>query len=112
MEAALSAAWGATVRVVISVGGSQRGGRDTTGPIPRPALKEPGDASDSAPPTRRGGATADTGSGRSDVDQGQVEEDEIDLNDLVDAPPESVLSPVDRLAQAFPGAELIDDPDR
>jgi DNA polymerase-3 subunit gamma/tau len=40
------------------------------------------------------------------------EEEEIDLNDLIDAPPESVLSPVDRLAQAFPGAELIDDPDR
>jgi DNA polymerase III subunit gamma/tau len=112
VEAALTAAWGATVRVVINVGGSQRGGRDTTGPIPRPALSEPGDAANSAPPQGRSGATADSGSGRSDVDHGQIEEDEIDLNDLVDAPPESVLSPVDRLAQAFPGAELIDDPDR
>ena len=36
-------------------------------------------------------------------------DDEIDLHDLVDAPPESVVSPIDRLAQAFPGSELIDE---
>jgi DNA polymerase-3 subunit gamma/tau len=36
-------------------------------------------------------------------------DDEIDLDDLVDAPPESVVSPIDRLAQAFPGSELIDE---
>ena len=40
----------------------------------------------------------------------QVEEEgEIDLNDLVDVPPESVLSPVDRLEQAFPGSKLIEE---
>ena len=37
------------------------------------------------------------------------DDDEIDLDDLVDAPPESVKSPIDRLAEAFPGSELIDD---
>jgi DNA polymerase III subunit gamma/tau len=36
-------------------------------------------------------------------------DDEIDLHDLVDAPPDSVVSPIDRLAQAFPGSELIDE---
>lgn len=36
-------------------------------------------------------------------------EDEVDLDDLVDAPPEAVKTPVDRLAEAFPGSELVDD---
>jgi DNA polymerase-3 subunit gamma/tau len=34
---------------------------------------------------------------------------DIDLSELVDAPPESVVSPIDRLAQAFPGSELLDE---
>jgi DNA polymerase-3 subunit gamma/tau len=38
------------------------------------------------------------------------EDDDVDLDDLVDAPPEAVKTPVDRLAEAFPGSELIDDP--
>lgn len=38
------------------------------------------------------------------------DDDDVDLEDLVDAPPESVKSPVDRLAEAFPGSELVDDP--
>jgi DNA polymerase-3 subunit gamma/tau len=32
---------------------------------------------------------------------------DIDPDDLVDAPPEAVKSPIDRLAEAFPGSELI-----
>jgi DNA polymerase-3 subunit gamma/tau len=36
-------------------------------------------------------------------------DDEIDLNDLTDVPPESVKTPIDRLAEAFPGSELIAD---
>jgi DNA polymerase-3 subunit gamma/tau len=36
-------------------------------------------------------------------------DDEIDLDDLVDAPPESVKTPINRLAEAFPGSELIDE---
>ncbi len=35
--------------------------------------------------------------------------EEIDLDELVDAPPESVVTPIERLAQAFPGSELIDE---
>ena len=39
----------------------------------------------------------------------EADESEIDLSDLVDAPPDSVVSPIDRLAQAFPGSEIIDE---
>ena len=37
------------------------------------------------------------------------DDDEVDLDDLIDAPPESVKSPIDRLAEAFPGSELIEE---
>ena len=35
-------------------------------------------------------------------------DDDVDLDDLVDAPPGSVPSTIDRLAQAFPGSELVE----
>jgi DNA polymerase-3 subunit gamma/tau len=35
------------------------------------------------------------------------EDHEVDLTELVDAPPESVKTPIDRLAEAFPGSELV-----
>ncbi|MGA1555736.1 MAG: DNA polymerase III subunit gamma/tau [Ilumatobacteraceae bacterium] len=34
-------------------------------------------------------------------------DEDIDLGELTDAPPESVKSPIDRLAEAFPGSELL-----
>jgi hypothetical protein len=37
------------------------------------------------------------------------DDDDVDLDDLVDAPPDSVKSPIDRLAEAFPGSELIEE---
>jgi len=37
------------------------------------------------------------------------DDDDVDLDDLVDAPPESVKTPIDRLAEAFPGSELIEE---
>lgn len=37
------------------------------------------------------------------------DDDEVDLDDLVDAPPDTVKTPIDRLADAFPGSELVDD---
>ncbi|CAN5517535.1 hypothetical protein BH10ACT2_BH10ACT2_21840 [soil metagenome] len=36
-------------------------------------------------------------------------DEEVDLDGLVDAPPEAVVSPVDRLAQAFPGSQILDE---
>ena len=35
------------------------------------------------------------------------EDHEVDLTELVDAPPETVRMPIDRLAEAFPGSELV-----
>jgi DNA polymerase-3 subunit gamma/tau len=36
-------------------------------------------------------------------------DDEVDISDLVDVPPESVVSPTDRLLQAFPGSHVIEE---
>ena len=33
--------------------------------------------------------------------------DEIDLSELTDAPPDAVRTPIDRLAEAFPGSEFV-----
>jgi DNA polymerase-3 subunit gamma/tau len=33
--------------------------------------------------------------------------DDVDLSELTDAPPESVRTPIDRLAEAFPGSEFV-----
>ncbi len=38
-----------------------------------------------------------------------IDDEDVDLDDLVDVPPESVKSPIERLAEAFPGSELIDE---
>jgi DNA polymerase-3 subunit gamma/tau len=39
----------------------------------------------------------------------QEEEDAIDLNDLIDAPAETIVSQVERVALAFPGSTLVDE---
>ena len=69
-----------------------------------------------APSERAPQAIADSAaaeSGESDSASAPVEElqhdNEIDLDDLVDAPPESVKTPINRLAEAFPGSELIEE---
>ena len=36
-------------------------------------------------------------------------DEDVDISDLVDAPPETVQSPTDRLLQAFPGSQVIDE---
>jgi DNA polymerase-3 subunit gamma/tau len=37
------------------------------------------------------------------------DDEDVDLNDLVDAPPESIVSPTDRLLQAFPGSQMVEE---
>jgi len=110
VEAALAAAVGAKVKVVLVVDGSVGGGehdRDDAG--------DPGEPQgDDRGPSTRAPAPA---SRRSDVAQvvelhpggAPTPDEEIDLDDLVDAPPESVVTPIERLAQAFPGSELMDE---
>ncbi|MDO8363636.1 MAG: hypothetical protein Q7V88_12125, partial [Actinomycetota bacterium] len=36
-------------------------------------------------------------------------DEEIDLDELVDVPAEAVVSPLERLTQAFPGSKLVDE---
>jgi DNA polymerase-3 subunit gamma/tau len=51
------------------------------------------------------GAPADASVERADI----ALDDEVDLAELVDAPPSSVPSSLDRLTEAFPGAQLMDE---
>jgi DNA polymerase-3 subunit gamma/tau len=59
---------------------------------------------------RSQGPAPDPDEGLQTLDETLPDDDEVDLDDLVDAPPETVKTPVDRLAEAFPGSELVDDP--
>ena len=52
------------------------------------------------------GAGAQT---RGPADSDPEPEEAIDPSELVDAGPEHGLAPIERLTQAFPGAELVDD---
>ena len=36
-------------------------------------------------------------------------DEDVDTGDLVDVPPDAVVSPIDRLTQAFPGSEIIEE---
>ena len=108
-----------TVALVDSGGGGGGGGRSDGGGADRattaPMADRPRDAAGDA-----GGAASGPASGStegSDGDEGTVvegaqelpDDDDVDLDDLVDAPPESVKTPIDRLAEAFPGSELIEE---
>ncbi|MEP7115535.1 MAG: AAA family ATPase, partial [Ilumatobacteraceae bacterium] len=42
------------------------------------------------------------------ADQPPADED-VDTGDLVDVPPDAIISPIDRLTQAFPGSEIIEE---
>lgn len=79
VEAAIAKVVGGPVAVSLIVDGSHQDHDDNVVQLKRPAVAEP------------------------------VEEEEIDMTELIDAPPEAALSPIDRLAQAFPGSEIIDE---
>jgi DNA polymerase-3 subunit gamma/tau len=126
VEAALSTAIGEPVSIAIKVsGGGVDGGthdeptrpapapgRAAPRPEPAPAAAAPAaPASPAQRPVERAVAAA---AAMPDLDEPVVSEppppdDEIDLSELTDAPPESVKTPLDRLAEAFPGSELIND---
>ena len=97
VQAALSAHFGAAVRLSLVV--ATASGHDD-GLAPVVPLR-------ASAPRSTVSVTAENSANR--IDEPQADED-IDLDDLVDAPPESVHSPLDRLAQAFPGSKLVDDP--
>jgi len=103
VEAAIRTATGAAVVVQLLVEGESSA-------APAPSVPTVGAAPSTA------GPTAAPDSSRPDpvttaaapIDD-PPDDDDVDLDDLVDAPPESVKSPIDRLAEAFPGSELIDE---
>ncbi len=138
VEAALrSAAGGAvTLDLVVEGDGGAAGGNDSVSPTgstgeapvtdqPSAAASEPGTAQDSAPQssvdtaaeaaqeeseTRAGVQEPTEEVAAESVTVADLPEDhEVDLDELVDAPPSSVKTPIDRLADAFPGSELVDD---
>jgi DNA polymerase-3 subunit gamma/tau len=122
VEAALTSAIGAPVRIVIGIGAGAGSPADD--------LADEGPDTPSRPRGARAGgpgsSTAAGGQGTAPHDTSDVHSDDrsndnshergddtaeeaIDPDELTDAPPEAVLSPIDRLAQAFPGSELVDD---
>ncbi len=76
-----------------------------------PAVKKPAVASGRAiaEQARSQGPARDPDEGLQTLAETLPDDDEVDLTELVDAPPEAVKTPVDRLAEAFPGSELVDD---
>ncbi len=109
VEQVLSSAVGSPVEIVIEVGSG-------SAPHPTGDPAGPSDAATSAPSvsTPEHPATPTAPRPPDDVDEAASppdppDDDDIDLDELTDAPPEAALSPIDRLAQAFPGAELVDD---
>ena len=132
VEAALGAHLGRAITLELldgggGDGGGPRGGRDSGDDVDaaddgQPARSAPtsasGSVSDTAAsgptPRERGLAASAEAAGRDVEDEPEPvvelpDDDEVDLDDLVDAPPESVKSPIDRLAEAFPGSELIEE---
>ncbi len=92
VEAAVAKVAGRPLRVSLVVDASSRTGRDATGGTPRPEVS--------------GAATADV-----DVVDEVAEHlgDVENARSLPDVPAGVIDNPIERLAQAFPGAELIDD---
>ncbi|MET0662690.1 MAG: DNA polymerase III subunit gamma/tau [Ilumatobacteraceae bacterium] len=98
VEAAIRTATGAPVVVQLLVEGES----SDVPPTPSAGPAAPSAAPTAPPDVSRRDPAAAT------IDE-TPDDDDVDLDDLVDAPPESVKSPIDRLAEAFPGSELIDE---
>ena len=104
LEAAVVKAVGGSVRIEFVV--DRNSGDDDTAPsAPVPA---------SAPRPSRASATVDVTPDEPlppSAPPAPAEDDEadIDLDDLEDVPPEQVVTPTDRLLDAFPGSKLIEE---
>ncbi len=119
VENAIAAQCGARVQLLLVVDHAPSQDDGLAPVVPLRSVAPRASVSVSPPPLADGSAhsdasdpfpTTDTPAGQ-DAEGSMAEDmdDNIDLDDLVDAPPESVLSPLDRLAQAFPGSKLIED---
>ena len=114
VEAALSAAVGTTVHLRIEAAGSPV----ASGPAAPPSRPEPEPAPEPEAPAESGAERAARAAAEmpdpepvaSTASSELPEADEdVDLSELTDAPPETVKTPIDRIAEAFPGSELISD---
>ncbi len=109
VEAAIRNATGADVVVQLLVEGESTATPTTAPPTPAaepaPNSVEPTASPEAARPVP---AASSAPAAPAPIDD-PPDDDDVDLDDLVDAPPESVKSPIDRLAEAFPGSELIDE---
>jgi DNA polymerase-3 subunit gamma/tau len=107
VEAALARAVGAPVSIEFVSGGSPAGDHD---PTPARSEPEPTPAPAPAPQPTAAAPPRPAPEPEPDVEPYVPEADEdVDLHALTDAPPESVKTPIDRLAEAFPGSELMTD---
>ncbi|HEY5663054.1 MAG TPA: hypothetical protein VIS05_03365, partial [Ilumatobacter sp.] len=99
VEAALAAAVGGPIRIEFVVTSRPHDDPEATPAPGRTASPAPREAAPARPPADPSGTASHQ----------PAADDEIDLSDLTDAPPESVKTPIDRLAEAFPGSELMAD---
>ena len=77
--------------------------------VPTPATLSVASGRVIAEQARSQGPASDPDEGSQTLAKTLPDDHEVDLDELVDAPPEAVNTPVDRLAEAFPGSELVDD---
>jgi DNA polymerase-3 subunit gamma/tau len=92
VEAAVAKVAGRSIRLSLVIEANVRSGRDSTGGQARPAVPS-------------GGASAVEVADEAAEHLGDIH----DVRSLPDVPKGAVDTPIDRLTQAFPGAELIDD---
>jgi DNA polymerase-3 subunit gamma/tau len=121
VEAALAAAVGSPVSIEFVTGGARAADAESTrtpaasaAPTSRPS--RPDGPSSPAPAGSSSSSTSSTSSAPSEPEPDSEPEphvpeadEDVDLHALTDAPPESVKTPIDRLADAFPGSELLAD---
>jgi DNA polymerase-3 subunit gamma/tau len=111
VEAALQEFAGAVVQIELIEGDGGGGGQQEVSAsaiaeVAAPTSVVPG--SMSAPMSASMPASEDA-STVARVESVLPDDDDVDLDDLTDAPPESVKSPIERLAEAFPGSELVEE---
>ena len=107
VEAALSAAVGSPVTIVIGEGAVDD--PDHPAPTPAPRHRRPPPRRHRPGRRRPERVTTTRDDRRADAPRGCDRRRPIDPDELTDAPPEAVLTPIDRLAEAFPGSELVAD---
>jgi DNA polymerase-3 subunit gamma/tau len=105
VEAALSAAVGTPITIVIGEGAHDD--PDHSAPVARatPATDASSGSARAAPEA----SLSDPGDDVAGAPPSAVTDEPVDPDELTDAPPDTVLTPIDRLAQAFPGSELVAD---